>query len=624
MAKPTDPDSTIPKRKGASIFVWLLLTFVILGLGGFGVHNFGGGVASLGKVGDREISLNDYARALQQEIRAFGAQVGKPVTLAEAQTLGLDRQVLQQLVTRTALDNEAERVGISVGDAAVAAQVTGMDAFHGPAGSFDRETYRFALQRNNLTEVEFERGLRDDLSRSLLQGAVVGGFVAPQVLTDTLYSYIAERRGFSVLKLTEADLAAPLAEATEPELIAFHTAQIAQFTRPEARRITYVSLLPDDLAAEMKVDEATLKARYDERIDDFVKPERRLVERLVFGTEDEAKAAKARLDNGEVTFEALVTERGLTLADIDLGDVGQKDLGAAGDAVFALTEPGITGPYASDLGPALFRMNGILAAQNTTFEHARAELEPELALDAARRAISDRLESINDDLAGGATLEEVAETQKMKIATFDYIPGGTNDEAIAGYPDFRTAAEAAEVDSFPEAILLDDGGMMALRLDEILPPAPIPFADVKDKVAEAWRAQALDKALADQAVAAKAAVEAGASLGTQGIVDVTTSIARNGFVEGAPTALLTAVFQMAVGDLRVIEEAGYVALVRLDTIIPAPAAGEEAEAQKGSIATQVEQAIAQDAFTAFSNALTSEAGVTLDQAAINGVHAQFN
>jgi peptidyl-prolyl cis-trans isomerase D len=196
-----------------------------------------------------------------------------------------------------------------------------MQAFQGTAGTFDRDAYRFTLERNNLTEAQFEQGIREDIARSVLQGAIVGGFLDPKPLTDTLTAYAGERRGFSLLELAAADLPTPVADPTDADLQSFYDANIAQFTRPEAKRITYIALIPETLAPTMEVDEAALKALYDERIDEFMIPEKRLVERLAFPTDADAAAAKARLDAGEITFDALVAERGLKLADIDLGDV---------------------------------------------------------------------------------------------------------------------------------------------------------------------------------------------------------------------------------------------------------------------------------------------------------------
>lgn len=622
MAK-DDDNSPRKKGKGSQIVIWVLMAMLVVGLGGFGVTNFGGGLTAIGRVGDREIETNTYARALQQELSALSAQFGQTVSLSQAQSLGVDRQVLQSLVAQAALDNEADRIGLSVGDAVVAQTITESPAFQGTAGRFDRETYRFTLNRNNLTESAYEATLRSDLARQLLTGAIGGGFVAPAPLTDTLYNWVGERRGFSVLRLTAEDLEAPVAAPSEAELTAYYEANIDRFTAPEAKRIRYAALLPDAIAADQPVDEEALRRMYDARIAEFVQPERRLVERLIYPSTEAAAEAKARLDAGEA-FETLVAERGLELEDIDLGDVSREDLGAAADAVFALEEPGVVGPFESTLGPALFRMNAILAAQEIDFEAARPDLAVEIQADAARRAIADRVEAIDDMLAGGSTLDEVAQEQGMTVDTVDFVANETAPEGISAYPAFRTAAAALEEGDFPEAVLLADGGVVAMEFVELVPAAPIPFETARADVLAAATADAAARALSERAVEVKAAVEGGASLGAFGIVQRTANIARDGFVEGAPPELLSAVFEMEAGDLRVIEGTDFIGVVRLDEVRAAAQEGEDVAALKEAISAQVEQALAQDALLLFSNALTDEAGVFLDQNAINAVHAQFN
>lgn len=615
-------DETTPRKKGkaTSLVVWALMAMLVLGLGGFGITNFGGGVTSIGQVGEREIDVNDYARALQQEVNALSAQFGTQLTMQQALAFGLDQQVRQQLVTTAALDNETARIGLSAGDARIAKEITASSSFRGPSGSFDRETYRFTLERNNLTEAQYETRMREDLARALLQGAVTGGFTAPDALTNTLYAHISERRALSLLHLTAADLATPIAAPTEAELQAHYDANIAEFTAPEARRITYATLLPEAISDQMEIDEDTLRKLYDERIAEFVQPERRLVERLVFPTDEAAAAAKAKLDAGS-SFEDLVADRGVKLSDIDLGDRAQADLGAAGAAIFALAEPGVVGPFPSDLGPALFRMNGILAAENISFEEARTDLAAELATDAARRAIADQIEAIDDRLASGATLEELGAETDMTVGVIDFTDQSSAD--IAAYPAFRKAATEAQPGDFPEVITLDDGGIFALRLDEIVPPTPIPLDTAREDVAASWQQAATTKALSDLAIDIKSQVEAGAALGGFGVTEVIPDVARSSTIADAPPVVLTTLFSMEAGQTRVIEEGNFVALVQLQSITPGASEGAEAAALKGAIAAQVEQALAQDAFTLFTNALTQQAGITMNQAAINAVHSQF-
>lgn len=621
---PTDPDAL--KKKGGKVshlFVYGILALSFVGLGGYGVTNFSSNNQIIGSVGEQEISAQDYYNAVRQEMNAFSQQIGTPVTFQQAQQIGLDQRALQSLVGRTALDAEAARIGLSVGDETVARAIMKIPAFQGAGGSFDKDAYKFTLQQNNLTEPAFEANVRKDEARTVLQGAIVGGFAAPAAATAALAAWVGERRDVTVLRISELDLAAPPPEASDDELKAFYDANIAQFTRPEAKRITVAALFPETLAPGMAVDEAALKTLYEDRIDEFQIPERRLVERLVFPTQDEAAAAKAKLDAGE-SFEALVTERNLTLDDVDMGDVTREDLGPAADAVFAMTGPGIIGPVETDLGPALIRMNGILAAENTPFEGARATLAAELQTDAARRAIADKVEAIDDELAGGVTLEDLAKEQGMELKTIDFVPGAPTDEHIAGYPEFRDAAAKLVEGDFPEAVTLSDGGLFAARLDEIVPAAPIPFDEARDRVVEARRADAMAKALQARGEEIVAAVKAGGNLGSFGILDVTRGLAREGQVEGMPAEFITTVFGMAEGDAAVVAGADFVAVVRLDKIQrPAPDSA-DAKALEQGIGAQFEQAIAQDALSDYVRALQTEMGLTLNQAVITAVNGQIN
>ncbi len=614
-------EADAPKRKSVgSMVIWVLMALLILGLGGFGVQSYGGGVSHIGQVGERRISVAEYQRALQAEISATSAQIKQNISMQQAVQLGLDAKVRQQLVTQAAISDEADKIGLSVGDARVAREITGIQGFTGVDGKFDRETYRMALQQNNLTERVFETGVRDDVSRALLQGAVTGGFTAPAPMIDALYAYIGERRGLSLLTLSASDLLTPPPSPSDADLKAFYDANIAQFTAPEAKRISYAAIVPEDLAGSMPVKDEDLQKLYDERRADYVQPERRIVDRLVFPDEAAATAAKARLDAGE-SFEDLVKERGLTLTDIDMGDMARDDLGAAGDAIFALAQPGVVGPFNSDLGPALFRMNTVLAAQETTFTDARTDLAAEYQLGAARNAIAAMIEPVNDALAGGATLEEVAKTMNMTVATIDY--SAESKDQMAAYPAFRTAADGLAQGDFLQAVTLGDGGIVVPRLDQIVPSAPIPFDQAKEAVTAAWSADALSKALAARAIEIKSAVEGGASLGSFGIASVTPEIAREGSVEGTPPDFMQTVFSMAEGDVRVIEGPGFTGVVQLTAIKPAVQEGDGPTALKASLAAQVEQALATDALTMYGAAVSTGAGIQMDQNAINAVQAQF-
>ena len=615
---------TKSRRRQTQYFGWILVAMIVAGLGGFGIQSFGGGQRVVGSVGDQEMSTNAYARALREELNAMSQQFGTQLTLSQALPFGVADRALQGLISRTALDGEMARVGLSVGDAVVADQIASIASFQGLSGNFDAATYRDTLSRNAMTEAEFEGGLRNDSARQILTAAVVGGFQAPKPLTESLYAWVAEKRGFTLLALTEASLPSPLPAPTEAELSAHYDANIAAYTRGEAKRITYAALLPDDLAPQMPVDEAAVRAIYDARIAEFVIPEKRLVERLIYPDAAAAAAALADLAAGK-GFDDLVAARNLTLEDVDMGDVARADLGMAAEAVFALTDPGsVSGVIETDLGPAIFRVNAVIEAQETSFDQVRAGLALDLQSDAARRAISERTEALEDLLAGGATLADIAKEDGITLATTDYVRGAPDNADIAAYPAFRTAADALIAGDFPEWIGLDDGGIIAMQLDETLPPAPIPLADIKDRVTGDWRAAELAKALAALAESHKVAIEGGSRIGSLGIVSVALAAGREATLDTAPGGTLDAVFAMQPGEVRVVADGENVAVLQLDSITPAAAEGADATATKEAIAASLAQSLSRDALAMFTQSLVTSGGLQLDQAVVTAVQASFN
>ena len=310
--------------KGISkTLVWILMGLLVLGLGGFGVTNLGGSIRSVGSVGDSDISLNEYGRALQNEIRALEAQRGEPVSFAQAQQAGVDAAVLSQLVAVTALEEETRRLGISIGDANLRDQITRVQGFQGVDGSFDREAYRFALEQAGLTEAQFEKDYRAETARTLLQGAVLAGVHTPDAYTDTLLNYLAETRDITWAVLDRDDMQTGVPVPVGGELKAYHAANQAEFTAPETKRLTYAWLTPEMIIDTVEVDDEALRAAYDERADEYRQPERRLVERLAFADTAAAEAAKAQIDSGEATFETLVAVRGLNLGGCGSGRCAQ-------------------------------------------------------------------------------------------------------------------------------------------------------------------------------------------------------------------------------------------------------------------------------------------------------------
>ena len=595
---------------------------LMLGLGGFGAVNLSGNIRSIGTVGDKAIPVDAYARQIQNEIRALEQQTGQALPFARAQEMGLDRAVLQRVVRNRAQDHETEQLGLSVGDATLREEILQIAAFQGVNGEFDREGYRFALQQGGISEAEFETSLREEAARTLLQGAIVGGVQMPDTYAKTLVSYLTETRSFTWSILDRDDLATPLQTPAEDALQAYYNENTGLFMLPASKQITYAVLSPDDLIDEVVVPEDEIKAEYDARADQYNQPERRLVERLVFSDTDTADSAAAMLEVSGTTFNALVEERGLQLADVDLGDVSRLELDAAGEAVFGADVGAVVGPLPSDLGPALFRVNAVLAAQSTTLEEAAPALRQELALTRAVRAVEARAQDLDDQLAGGATLEQLANETEMTLGSINWTENSS--DGIAAYGEFRQTAAALDDGAFPKIEQLEDGGIYAVRLDAALEARPEPFESARDAVLASWQAQQTVTRLTAQATTQIATLGDEASFeaaGLDAIIEVDQT--RNAFVDGAPAGFMDEVFGMNVGDVAVLPGEDTVTILRLDGITAAAQDDGQTNALTAQIGEQLNQTLAQDLYNIFADEVVSRAGPQIDQRALQAVHVNF-
>ena len=611
------------KRKASNTLVWILMGLLVVGLAGFGTARFTGGAQSVASVGDREVSANEYARGLNLALVNLERQTGQQLSLQQAQLFGASQQVLGELMIAAALDNETDSIGFSAGDERLARRVGELPGFVGIDGKFDRVVYQSTLDRAGLTIADFEAQLRDELARQVLESAVTGGIDAPRAATRAFLDYLATKRDVSFVTLGEADLSAPIAAPDDSQLRGYHSEHADQFFVPETKVMTYAWLTPNMLVDGISVDDSVLRAAYDARSDEFNRPERRLVERLVFGDQAEAEAAAARVETGEIDFPGLVAERGLDLADIDLGDATQAQLGAAGDAVFALTETGVSRVITSDIGPAIFRLNAILYAQITPFDAARDRLHEDYALSEARRQIADISGEADDLLAGGATIEELTDETALVLGQIDYAPGSIAE--IAAFGNFHSIAGQVSADDFPQVEALDGGGIFALRLDAVRDQRRQSFDEARAEVEAAWRAEAVAAALTTQAESLASDIGAGTPVAELGLsFSVKTGLTRQDPLPELPAAAFSAIFEMLPGEIRVLGEGTQVALIRLDDVTVPDITDEATAAQSQAIQSQLARGIAQDIFQLYSIALQSEAGITLNQSMINAVHAQFN
>lgn len=611
------------RNKGVNLFVYILIGMLILGLAGFGIGSFTSSTSTIGTVGDEEITVDDYIQQLNSEIDSFSRQTGQRLTALQAVQFGLGQNALERLVLDAAIDNEARRVRISVGDETVAAELTSMPQFAGIDGNFNLDSYNFTLRRIGTTASEFDQTIREAQTRLLIMSSLSNGIPVSQSFVDRLSNYYLSTRDITWARVEEDMLEADMLPPTDQELQEYYEANKDEFTLPEVRHATVAWITPENLSAPESIDESRIEALYEERIDQFSKPERRDVDRLVFPDLLLATSSRERLDSGEINFDELAQELGIVISDINLGIVERSDVSEqAADALFAEDASEIVGPVESSLGPAIFRVNAVLGEQFTSFEDASESLSQELALEDATSSIIDNISAIEDLLAGGATIEELAAETILSLENISFDENLF--DGIGGFTSFRNAITSVQVGDFPELLELQGGGLFALRLDEIEPATLQPLNDVRDSVAEGFERRRLSDNLKSMAEDLASKLQSGSDFESLELeIQNANEVTRNQSVSGAPIGLSEKAF-----SLNVLESAPFgeeldwgVLLVNSETL---PNSEDENNASiLENLNNQFTSGVGRDVVALYSNYLQKQSGLRLNREVLDTIHAQF-
>ncbi|MEL7464514.1 MAG: SurA N-terminal domain-containing protein [Pseudomonadota bacterium] len=607
------------------LFGLLVVSFAIWGIGDVFGSSLGSSVAT---IGDQKISAERYANAVNREVRAQSQRFGTPLDMETARAFGIDQQVLAQMAQEAVLDQAMADLNVSAPDNAVQDLIVNDPSFQNQTGSFDGETYRYLLAQNGMNPEQYEELTRRSLARSELARALSDGGAAPGGVLDAIYGYQTETLTIDYVVLTGDAHAGEIAEPTEADLSAYHEENADQFMAPETRTAVYLHLDLDEVAADYEPAEEDLRDLYEIRASLYDLPETRSLYQIVFGTEEEASAAKARLDAGEATFDDILGERGEVRADTYLGEVTDGEVPtAAGDAAFALTAAGVAGPVDTGFGFALVDVAAITPAEVVPFEDAREELAVDLRREAALDRAPELAGEMDDLRAGGMQLEEIAAEMGLTLQTAASVAeDGARATGFAADPSFLTELFAAEEGEERDIVETPEGAFFVLRLDEVAPSALRPLDEVRPIVEAGWRAEAVRAALTEKAEALKARVDAGADMGA-----IAEELGVEVLSEGPKTRLeawdaiagreIEALFIDGTGASVVARAPGRVdavSLARVSEAAPGPETPEN-EALREQLAQQMNAMAGDDALTLFLTSKQQEVGVSVNQQLIESI-----
>jgi peptidyl-prolyl cis-trans isomerase D len=556
----TDEDmlETLRKSAGgwvAKIFLGLLvLAFAIWGIGdvfrGFGQQD-------LAQIGSVKITIDSFRSIYNERVQQLSRQFRRAITPEQARALALDRQILGELISETALDEKARRLGLGLDNETLLKRIQENQLFRGPGGRFDPRLFAEILRDNGYTEARYVDSERRLMLRQQISRALTGDIAPPPLLREAVRRFENEERAIEFVTLARKDAGA-IPAPTEEQLASYFESHKATFRAPEYRKLTVLALAPETIASGLTVSDAELRKAFESQRERLAIPERREVEQIVFPNMDEAKAAAQRLAAGE-KFETIVKERGLAANDVSLGLVAKRDILDRGvaDAIFALPVGRASEPVAGRFGAVLVRVNKIAPGKDPVFAEAAEGLRKEFALEQAKRRVLDLHDKVEDERASGANLSEVAKKLGLAAISVEAVDrSGRNPDgkAIEGLPQRERLIEGAfnsqigvETDPIEDRA---SGGYVWYDVTGITPSRERTLAEARERVEARWRDEEIAKRLSERAEAIRARLDTGEKFpgAASGLrLEAREKLKRNSPVEGIDGRALAQVFRTDQG-----------------------------------------------------------------------------
>lgn len=497
-----------------SLLVVSFLAWGISGrlMGGFAGHD------SVITAGGTKVSINEYRLAYDRQLSVMSQQFGQRITHEQAKALGIDNQVLAQLVSGAVLDEQARKLGLGLSKDRLAELTREDPAFKGPGGTFDRRTFEYLLREVGMRPEDYLKNRAQVAVRQQIVEAVSDGLKAPDTFFKAVALYRGEDRTIDYLTLPKA-LVEPAEAPSDSVLSAYFDANKKAYAAPEYRKFSYVRLEPVDIMDVTSVTDAQVSDDYNKNKGRYTTPEQRTIEQLVFKTPEAAKAALDSLKTG-ATFDKIITAEGKTQADTLLGTLTKDKIAdkAVADAAFALNVNEVSPVVQGTFGAVLLRVTEIKPEVTKSLAEVSDQIRKDLAMGEASRILLDVHDNYEDARAAGSSLADAAAKLKLKVVTIDAIdrmglrPDGTIVKDLPESPDLIKAVFAAEPHTENDALTTGDNGFVFYEADSITPARDRTLDEVRQKVVADWTAAETTKRLAAKADELEKRLKAGTTL----------------------------------------------------------------------------------------------------------------
>ena len=416
-------------------------------------------VTYVAKVNGITIEWREYNDAFQNTVKQYRDALGPSFSEKMIEELGLKEKIVDGLIDKILILQEAKRLGLSIPDEALRGAIESIPAFQ-VNGQFDKRNYERFLRLNRMTPDEFEQSQRENLliSKAVSLIRTNGGKVSEEEVLD-IYLFENERIDLTFLKIAP-DFFKSQVNANDIEMKDYYEKHREEFRIPTFVQIQYLLFRPSDLESKIQVSPDEIKRYYDLRKDTFKIPKQMRVRNILIKAgpqespdqlETKKKKAEEILEKAKKTkdFGSLAKQHSEAENASKGGDLGWIQKGMLGEQIesilFSMKAGELSGVLPGRDGFLIFKIEEVKEDKQKPFEEVKAQILQTLKKEKAKAEASRKADDAFYSLFRSRDLEGYAGEKNVPIKTTGLFKDGDEIPEIGKNPLFYSSAFSLKV-----------------------------------------------------------------------------------------------------------------------------------------------------------------------------------
>jgi peptidyl-prolyl cis-trans isomerase D len=450
--------------------------------------------AEVAEINGEIISQREFALQYERAVQRYREMLKGSLTPEMIKGLNLRANLLEELIQRKLVIQEARNLGLTATDDDLANHLTKAPEFQ-IAGRFSKDRYLQILQANRLAPVQFEEEQRDQLTMQRLYSIILDSVQVTDAEVRDRYRLDQEKLNLHYIKLQVSDFL-PQVKLTDDEIKNFYERNKESLKEPLKIQIEYVAYPFDQFASSIQLSDKEIEEYYQANLESkFRKPKEAKIRyisiRVADADANQKKSARERADR--IVKEA---RGGKDFAELAKRESDDPSAAAGGDAgwlaqgqmmpaiekvIFSLPKGGISDPIETPSGLQIFKVEDIKNEKTPTLKEANAEIVKTLKSERTKREAAKVADRDREKALSGSDFDKLAQESGVKVKTTNWISPGQILPEIGDHQEFyKNAFALGPKDVSP--IVEGNNSYYILRLKQRIEPAVPPLENISGQI----------------------------------------------------------------------------------------------------------------------------------------------